>query len=288
MRWRWPGMWAGEQGSWWRFVVTLALYAAGVVAGIFLFTVVWLGGAKQALTSQPAHVQEIARLLGTVIVAGLGLAGFLLGLRFAHHKPVSSVFTDGRPFGFGLAIQSAGLWVLLWFVGTIALPNGWELLVRRSGEIPALWWPVLFVAWFCAMAVGRTAEEVLFRGYLQTRVAAWVKRPWLAVCISTLVFTLLHRGNMAAYIAIAMFGVAFGAASIRVGTLAPMIGLHTAHDALEGFWHPGETNAGASWRDVAFVAVALSIWFSWLLWTTRTPPPGGLVQPALEFTPPAP
>lgn len=151
--------------------------------------------------------------------------------------------------------------------------------MRRSGEIPLLWWPVLFVALLSAMAVGRTAEEVLFRGYLQTRVAAWVKRPWLAVCISTLIFTLMHRGNMASHIAIAMFGVAFGAAGIRAGTLAPMVGMHTAHDTLESFWHPGETNAGATWWDVAFVAVALSIWFSWLLRATRTPPPNAVLEP---------
>jgi membrane protease YdiL (CAAX protease family) len=213
-------MWGNERGGWWRFALTLTLYALGLVAGTFLFTVVWVGRFKQAVANEPAEIQDLARLLGTVLVTGLGLAGCLVGLRFVHHKPVSSVFTDGRPFSFGLAIQSAVVWVLLWLGGAILLPHGWEHLVLRSRQVPLSWWPVLFVPTFVAMAVGRTAEEVLFRGYLQTRVAAWVGRPSLAVCVSSLLFTMMHRGNVAAYAAIALFGIAFGAAGIRAGTLA--------------------------------------------------------------------
>jgi membrane protease YdiL (CAAX protease family) len=269
MKWTWPEMWSSERGGWWRFLVTLALYAVGVILGMVVFTAMWIGCLRQTVAGQPVYVQDTVRLLGTVLITGTGLGGCLLGLRFAHRKPVASVFTDGRPFKFGLAAQSASLWVVLWFAGAMSLPNGWRTLVRRSSEIPLLWWPLLLLTLLIAMAVGRAAEEILFRGYLQTRVAAWVKRPWLAVGISTVIFTLLHRGNLAAYIAVAMFGAAFGVAAIRTGTLAPMIGAHTAHDTLEGFWHPNQTNAGATWGDVAFVTVALSIWLGWLLWATR-------------------
>jgi membrane protease YdiL (CAAX protease family) len=270
MKWIWPRIWHDERGGWWRFVVTITLFAGSVVLGIVLYTAAMLSGLKVAIKNEPAYIQDVVQLIGTVLIAGLGLAGLLIGVRFVHHRPVRGIFTDGRPFRFGFVFQSAALWALLWFAGAILLPNGWELLARRFEEIPLAWWPVLAVAMFCAMAVGRTAEEIVFRGYLLTRVAAWVRRPWLAVCISTLVFTLVHRGNAAAYTAIALFGIAFGAACIRAGTLAPMIGLHTAHDTLEILWHPKETNAGATWLDVAFIAVALSIWFGWLLWVTRT------------------
>jgi membrane protease YdiL (CAAX protease family) len=283
MKWIWPRIWADERGGWWRFVVTITLFAGSVVLGIVLFTAAMLGGLKNAINNEPAHIQEVIQLIGTVLITGLGLAGLLIGIRFVHHKPIRCIFTDGRPFRLGFAVQSAALWALLWFAGTIILPNGWELLVRRAGEIPLAWWPVLSVAMFCAMAVGRTAEEIMFRGYLLTRVAAWVKRPWLAVCISALVFALVHRGNAAAYTAIALFGIASGAACIRAGTLAPMIGLHTAHDTLESLWHPKETNAGATWLDVAFIAVALSIWFGWLLWATRTRPTYTLERQDIEL-----
>jgi membrane protease YdiL (CAAX protease family) len=277
MKWIWPEIWDEEQGGWWRFVVTIAIFAGSVVLGIFLFTAAMLGGLKDAIRNEPVYIQDVVQLIGTVLIAGLGMAGLLIGVRFVHHRPMRGIFTDGRPFRLGFAVQSAALWSLLWLAGTILLPNGWEHLARRFKEVPLAWWPVLAVAMFCAMAVGRTAEEMMFRGYLLTRVAAWARRPLLAVCISTIVFTLVHHGNAAAYTAIALFGIAFGAACIRAGTLAPMIGLHTAHDTLEVLWHPKETNAGATWLDAAFVGVALSIWFGWLLWVTRTRLPETLV-----------
>jgi len=56
-----------------------------------------------------------------------------------------------------------------------------------------------------------------------------------------------------------------------------MIGLHTAHRHVRGSLASKETNAGATWLDAAFVGVALSIWFGWLLWVTRTRLPETLV-----------
>jgi membrane protease YdiL (CAAX protease family) len=283
MKWLWPKIWDDERGGWWRLVATITLFAGGVVLGIVLYTAAMVAGLKNAINNEPAHIQEVMRLIGTVVITGTGLTGFLMGIRFVHHKSIGRIFTDGRPFKMGFVVQSAILWTLLWFAGTILLPNGWESIVRRFEEIPLAWWPVLVVAMFSAMAVGRTAEEIVFRGYLLTRVAAWVRRPWLAVCISALAFTLVHHGNAAAYTAIALFGITFGAACIRAGTLAPMIGLHTAHDTLECLLHPKETNAGATWLDVAFVGVALSIWFGWLLWVTRTKSPDTLERQDIEL-----
>jgi len=283
MKWAWPTIWIGEQGGWWRLAVTLALYVGAVVLGMILFTAAMLSGLKDVLNNEPACVQEIVSLVGTVLITGLGLAGCLIGIRFVHHKPTACVFTDGRPFGFGLAVQSAALWALLWFVVTVLLPGGWQGLVRRAGGIPLAWWPVLSVMTLGAMFVGRTAEEVVFRGYLQTRVAAWIKRPWLAVSISTLVFTAAHRGaNPAAYTAIALFGIVFGAACVRAGTLAPMCGAHAVHDTLECLrqpsGHTNEVNASTTWLEVVLVAAALSIWFVWLLWVTRKQPADALIE----------
>jgi uncharacterized protein len=274
MSWTWPNLWTGERGGWWRLLLTAVLYIVGVLLGIFLYTAVMLGGLKDAIKDQPGYVQEAVPLLATLLVTGLGLAGCLVGVRFVHRQPVARVFTDGRAFGWGLALQSAVLWSVLWLANTLALPGGWERLTHRTTEVPLVWWPVLIVLTLAAMTVGRAAEEVVFRGYLQTRLAAWVKRPWLAVCLSTLVFTLVHRGaNPAALTAIASFGLVFGAACIRAGTLAPAIGAHVAHNALEGIWqpsgHPNTVNASTTWIEVIFITVSLALWLGWLFWATR-------------------
>jgi len=176
-------------------------------------------------------------------------------------------------------MQSAALWTLLWFAGALVQPQGWEGFARRAVEVAPAWWPVITGSLLVGSAIAITLEEVLFRGYLQTRVAAWVKRPWLAVCIIALLFTVMHRGgNSAAYTAITFAAILFGVASIRAGTLAPLLGMHTMHDMLEVLWHPNDTNAGSTWLDVVVWVIGLLIWFGWLLWATRSRPIDSSVQ----------
>lgn len=271
--WQWPNIWLCERGGWWRVPVTLALCGAGVLLGMLLFTGIHLGGLRAALSDRPDYIQDIAQLAGTMLVSGLGLAGCLAGVRFVHRKSPACVFTDGRAFGWGLALQSAGLWALLWLAFTLPLPGAWTGVVRRIEEIPIGWWPAMIAATVAAMAMGRTTEEVLFRGYLQTRIAAWVASPWIAILLVAIIFNFLHRGNAAAHVAITLFGLTWGAACVRAGTLAPMIGAHVAHDTMNVLLLPREhvtsANTATTWAEVSFIAAALGIWFAWLLWVTR-------------------
>jgi membrane protease YdiL (CAAX protease family) len=269
MNWFWPTTWIGERGGWWRLIVTLGLYTIGVVLGMLLYTQANISGLKAATLNQPPHVREIVALIATMVVTGCGLAGCLAGVRFVHRKPIACVFTDGRPFGMALAMQSAALWALLWLAFTLPLPHAWERLIQRTQEIPRSWWPIIVVVTAAAMTVGRATEEIVFRGYLLPRIAAWVKRPWLAVCIVALVFNAIHQGNLAAHTAITLVGVAWGASCIRAGTLAPAIGAHVAHDAMNCLLQPGEGNASATWLEAILIAIALAIWWGWLLWVTR-------------------
>lgn len=101
-------------------------------------------------------------------------------------------------------------------------------------------------------------------------------------------FSIVHRGNPAALTAITLFGIAWGAACIRAGTLAPMVGAHAVHDTLNVLLQPGDPNANASttWSEVVYIAVALSVWFCWLFWTTRDTPADRIAQQADAHEPP--
>lgn len=270
MKWTWPGVWEGERGGWWRVAVTMVLWYAGLVGGMLLVTAIMIQ-LRGFLKNEPEYVAQIVRLLvGGPVQHGLMLAGCLIGVRFVHRKPVASVLTDGRRFQFALAFESAGLWILLWLAGTICLPDGWANLLARAGQVPPGWWPVLAAVTFGAITLQATQEEVVWRGYLLTRIAAWVQRPWLATVIVSVVFTAIHvHASPPAMAAIAFVAITLCAGCIRAGTLAPLIGMHAAHNALQTLWNPGGRNAGATWPEAAAFAIQLVIWFGWLLWATR-------------------
>jgi membrane protease YdiL (CAAX protease family) len=255
---------------------------AGAVLGLVLsFAAVPAASRGGAFNpANAATLKEIARVFTSLLPKALALVGLLAGIRFVHHKPLGCVFTDGRAFRVTLAVQSAGVWVVLWFAGALVQPQGWEHLARRAGEISPAWWPILAVCLLAAGTVAIGLEEVLFRGYLQPRIGAWTKRPWAAVGITALLFTVVHRdATWAAYAAVAFGAVLLGTAGVRAGTLAPLLGMHATHDTLEVLWHPNDTNAGATWLDAVVWAVGLSIWFGWLLWATRAGPVGAFAQP---------
>ena len=102
---------------------TLVLTVVGVVTGILLHTQISVSGLREFMQDKPVYLQDLVALLATVVVTGLGLTGCLIGVRFVHHQPIRSVFTDGRPFGFGLALQSAAVWAVLWLAFTLPLPG---------------------------------------------------------------------------------------------------------------------------------------------------------------------
>jgi uncharacterized protein len=280
MKWSWPRVWGDERGGWWRLPTTLLLLIGGGVLGLALSFAVVPPGSRGAFNpGNPANLKELARLCLGLAPKALALAGLLAGVRFVHHKPLGCVFTDGRPFRIRFAAQSALLWALLWFAGALVQPQAWEHLARRAGETRPTWWPILALSVFAASVVTISLEEILFRGYLQPRLGAWVRRPWLAVGITAAVFTLAHRGgSWAAYAAIAFGALLLGAASLRAGTLAPLVGMHATHNALEVLWHPNDTNAGATWVDAVVWAAGLAIWFGWLLWATRDRPEEGIAR----------
>jgi hypothetical protein len=111
----------------------------------------------------------------------------------------------------------------------------------------------------------------VFRGYLQPRFGACVKRAWAAVAIVGLIFTAVHFDAWTgpAMVYVAGFSAAFGIGGIRAGSIAPLCGLHAAHNAMEFLWFPHESNAVTTWPMADANVAALSIWIVWLFWTTR-------------------
>jgi membrane protease YdiL (CAAX protease family) len=185
---------------------------------------------------------------------------------------VSVVFTDGRSFQFELFWKSAAVWAVLWLVGVVLFPGGVEDLARRYRELRPSSWPGVCLAIFVVALLQSGTEEVIDRGYLQTRFAAWVRRPWLALCIATAIFTLLHTGETSTpgRVRIALLGFGLGIALIRANTVAPLIAVHATDNTLNAVWVPDWITVNRNWLDVFFFVIQMAIWLKWLFWVTRS------------------
>ena len=83
----------------------------------------------------------------------------------------------------------------------------------------------LVLAWVGAAVIAPLAEEVFFRGFLQTFLVNWLRSRWVAILLAALAFTLVHA-QVHALPALLLFGVILGYAYERTGSLVVPILVH--------------------------------------------------------------
>lgn len=128
--------------------------------------------------------------------------------------------------------------LLALFVITVVL----GIVNKQAGGAPdastaandAAYWserPLLFI--FMGLTAGGT-EEILFRGYVQTRLSALMKNPWLGIACSALIFALAHFTNSGPVkmLFLFLFGAAFGFHYYRYRNLVAVILAHMLVDVV--------------------------------------------------------
>lgn len=129
--------------------------------------------------------------------------------------------------------------VLVWILGFTILSFGLPSDTQHDlipGLAPGrwiLWLPVALIA----LMIQVTAEELFFRGYLQSQLAAATGSYPLGLCASALLFGLAHyngtvdgMGALFPMIWAIGFGLVAGDLSMRSGTLGPAIALHLVNN----------------------------------------------------------
>ena len=124
-----------------------------------------------------------------------------------------------------LLLVTAALLVLPPYGHTPPLENG----------LPFPRWMAFLVPALIAVFVQTSAEEVLFRGYLQQQLAARFNSPWIWMILPSVLFGLAHYspntygGNTWLVVIWAgVFGILAADLTARAGTLGPAIALHFA------------------------------------------------------------
>src|SRR5690606_23395048 len=98
--------------------------------------------------------------------------------------------------------------------------------------VPPLLWLLLLPLSLTAVLVQTSAEEILFRGYIQQQLAARFASPLIWMVAPAVIFGLLHyrpdAGANGGLIMLWAAGFALAAADLtaRAGTLGPAIALH--------------------------------------------------------------
>lgn len=163
---------------------------------------------------------HLARRLDPILRFRLRPDGFILGLLLAL-----------LVFPITLAVGSISLWIAALLGAPPPGPVAHGTLEAILSPEAGAWRWVLIAG---AVVATPIYEEILFRGLLQSALAAALPWRWAAVLLATALFTLVHvSGGIDAHSlpAVATIGLAMGIAYERTGKIAVPIGMHAAFNA---------------------------------------------------------
>ena len=171
----------------------------------------------------------IGLLIGSVITAAIGLAGYWGLMRLVRRRTIHELSGPGR-----LRELGAGLgWGAALMVAVFAV-----LAVIGSYRIAAVGWDKGILIGLAAGIMAGVGEELLFRGILLRLLEVWLGS-WWALAVTAVLFGAVHLGNTDATafgaVAIALeAGVLLGACYLVTRRLWFVIGLHAAWNFVQG------------------------------------------------------
>ncbi|MDD9731573.1 MULTISPECIES: CPBP family intramembrane glutamic endopeptidase [Mameliella] len=216
-----------------------------LAVGLVLIVVIWFALARGviavlgSLMADDAYLTLLDNLQSGDTPGSLTLVLLLSGALWIAAMAVAEILHK-RP---GRSLL--GPWPLFWrdflrVTWAVALLNAallllppWDFHASTVPGLPANTWMLFLPTTLVAVLIQTGAEEVFFRGYFQSQLAARVRHPLIWLGLPSVVFGFGHYlpgvyGGNAALIAAwsALFGLAAADLTARAGNLGPAIGLH--------------------------------------------------------------
>lgn len=212
-----------------RSFLELAALVPMAIAGIVMFEI-----SARILGVRDERWANVASTLGMGIAASLTSAFFV----WLDRQPAASIGWTGRAFirqinvGILTLIGTyASFMILVIFVTLLfpelqdAEPTAQRAIREMMPDMPMRWMIALML--FVALW-----EEVVFRGFVLTRLHAIVGRWWLAVPLSALIFGSVHiYEGPVAMVVVTLLGVVLALVFIRRRSLVPCIVMHFLHNS---------------------------------------------------------
>ncbi|GAA3860149.1 CPBP family intramembrane glutamic endopeptidase [Celeribacter arenosi] len=224
---------ATRRPEFWRLgvVFVLALGLIGAVTPLF-YSVVMSLAPELSPFALPSDTVSTRQGGVFVVLAGFSLLllGSILTARRLHDRSLRDI--TGPAALMRDQIRTTTKWIAPIVAITLMLPwdgEGSQLVAQLPLRQWLMWVPFALLG----IAVQVTAEEVFFRGYLQSQIAGATGSYLSGLFASAFVFGLLHYNGTLTGIGLwftlgwaVMFGLAAGDLTARSGTLGPAIVLH--------------------------------------------------------------
>lgn len=220
----------GPYADLWRLGVAIVLIALVVMAGnMTLFNLLFLFTSERwsATLLTGADATAMLTLLASFGFVTLGVA---VAARVLQKRALSSIIGPTR-----LALDqfwSVFRLLLILAVVLMALPP-YDMGAPLTPNQPLGLWLLLLPLSVSAVLVQVSAEEILFRGFLQQSLAARFRHPLIWMVLPSALFAVGHydaelAGDNAWLIALwsGLFGLIVADLTARAGTLGPAIALH--------------------------------------------------------------
>jgi membrane protease YdiL (CAAX protease family) len=222
---------AAPRSEAWRLLLGMVLIAVLSLAFMGAWILVQGQFAASAATSGPlgSTPPRMALLLAAFLCPFLALT---IVLRLLHKRGVLSLV---GPVGQTLSdfIRVLGVMVVVVIVALLwPTPEGMEVQRNMSTARWLSWLPVAIVVLFIQIGT----EELIFRGYLQSQLAARFRSPLVWIVLPSLMFALLHLdpvqgSNQWMVVGLTgLFAVLAADLTARTGTLGAALAIHFANN----------------------------------------------------------
>jgi membrane protease YdiL (CAAX protease family) len=224
---------AKERPSVWLFLVGLCVAATAFIAlnQLFFDFLYSLAGEN----SDQIYEEILSGATPFAMYVQLFSFGFMtvsvaLVARLLHRRAVRSLFGPGWPF----LRQFSAVTVMLCLLTVVlfVLPP-WDVGGSYVSNMALGYWVLLLPLSLLAVLVQTSAEEILFRGYIQQQLGARFRSPLIWMVLPSVLFGLAHympdaAGENAVIVALwaGLFGLLAADLTARSGTLGPAIALH--------------------------------------------------------------
>jgi membrane protease YdiL (CAAX protease family) len=314
---------------WWRpllglvvFFVTFGVMTTAVTLAALLPA--FLSGQVDATGSQQDIVGDIVStplgLLGVNLSLAVLIPAAILGMLAGHQLRPGWLHSVIGRFRWRFLLICLGLEAVIWLLLlplTAVVAGDTEAVPTDVGGVSFAQWLPFALVILLTTPLQAAGEEYGFRGYGMQALGAWVRHPWFAVMVTSLLFAAAHGGqSLPLFLDRLAFGIVAAVLTLRTGGLEAAIAFHVVNNMIilmlasaAGALEPSLTISDASWGVVAIDVLGMLLFAAGALWLARrlgldtrtrpsapavplatgpppAPPPGGS-WPGLE-APPAP